>query len=615
MDTAATVSGSDKLLDALVGVARVAGLEDGAVDVKGDGVGEAQESDLGGGFDRSATDHHGTGRDEFEGGRGLCHRAGEAERHLVVEANGAGGQIDLSKGAAKDGEGIFVLLPLKRKGGGGLGEARKKFGEVVALEGGADDERRRGPGQDVSEEALGLAPVRAGEVEERGARGQNDGVQAVLVHQLAGAVVTSGTLLGSDGTDVGAAVAKTEDGRGKCGGRCRRSLGVLRPERKGGNCRSGGENKAASRNHGPIVRVQVCEGVARRESMRERDDAVGQLRRRRIVHQGESVAEQITLKQWVSEQTDPALGAVFLAIAAAAVQIAGKIRLAGLDDAYGAAGATNVQGEQQQKLDVFANEVMIAGMRACEHVIGLVSEEDEEPVEFAREEAQSGSRHLVVCFDPLDGSSNIDVNVNVGTIFGVRSAQKGEDLKRSVLRPGREQIAAGYVVYGPSVVFVLTTGERVDAFTMTDNGEFLQSSTDLRMPEQGPYYSANEANGASWPEGFREYLQALLDGELGDKAYSARYIGSLVADFHRTLLKGGVFLYPPAAKAPEGKLRLQYEANPLALLAEAAGGAAVNGSERILDIAGKGIHSRTPLVVGSRREVEFLQRFMQGASA
>ena len=276
---------------------------------------------------------------------------------------------------------------------------------------------------------------------------------------------------------------------------------------------------------------------------------------------------------------------------------------------YGAAGATNVQGEQQQKLDVYANDVMIEALSQCETVAGLVSEEDDEPVTFDRSASgKGGAVQFVLSFDPLDGSSNIDVNVNVGTIFGVRRFGGGTDLAASVLKPGNEQVAAGYVVYGPSTVLVVTiAGEGVTAFTLDEQDEFVLSSEAMRMPEQGPYYSTNEANAASWPQAYRDYLALLLAGKLGGKAYGARYIGSLVADFHRTLLKGGVFLYPPTENAPQGKLRLQYEANPLAMIAEAAGGAAVNGPERILDLHPDAIHERTPLVVGSRREVEALQ--------
>lgn len=339
------------------------------------------------------------------------------------------------------------------------------------------------------------------------------------------------------------------------------------------------------------------------------------------------MSERLTVEQWAERGAQPELGQVFAAIAAAAREIADKIRYAGLDDAYGAVGATNVQGEQQQKLDVFANEVLIAGLRACPSVVGVVSEEDEAPVVFdAAAKGEAGQ--YVLSFDPLDGSSNIDVNVNVGTIFGVRAVGRGEDLRAAVCAPGRLQIAAGYVLYGPSVVFVASVGAGVSAFTLDAGGRFVQSAENMRMPEQGPYYSANEANAATWPGGYRDYLAGLLRGDLspqragtpasaaiGPNPYSARYIGSLVADFHRTLLKGGVFLYPPTKKAPGGKLRLQYEANPLAMLAEAAGGMATNGTKSILDVQGTGIHERTALVTGSLREMQYLQGILREGNA
>jgi fructose-1,6-bisphosphatase I len=267
-----------------------------------------------------------------------------------------------------------------------------------------------------------------------------------------------------------------------------------------------------------------------------------------------------------------------------------------------------VQGEQQQKLDVFANEALMATLGRVVSVAAAVSEEDEEPVVFAHEGAE-----FIVIFDPLDGSSNIDVNVNVGTIFSVQQ-MRGE-LNASILQAGTAQVAAGYVVYGPSTVMVLSTGTGVSGFTLDAQGEFVRSSETMGMPVQGPYYSANEANAASWPDAYREYLAMLLRGGLGGKAYSARYIGSLVADFHRTLLKGGVFLYPPTEKTPKGKLRLLYEANPLAMIAEQAGGAAVNGAARILELQPEQIHQRTPLIVGSRCEVEALQAAVSGARA
>jgi len=190
------------------------------------------------------------------------------------------------------------------------------------------------------------------------------------------------------------------------------------------------------------------------------------------------------------------------------------------------------------------------------------------------------------------------------------------DLEASILQPGYKQVAAGYVVYGPSTVLVYTAGQGVHGFTLDPTiGAYVLSAESMRMPEQGQYYSTNEANAPSWPQAYRDYLTMLQRGELCGRAYSSRYIGSLVADFHRTLLKGGVFLYPPTKLAPKGKLRLLYEANPLAFIAEQAGGAAVNGAQRVLDLQPEDIHQRTPFVVGSKCEVEALQKAVLEAEA
>ena len=250
-------------------------------------------------------------------------------------------------------------------------------------------------------------------------------------------------------------------------------------------------------------------------------------------------------------------------ITLAAKMVESRIRSAGLSDVYGAFGAENVQGEQQQKLDVYANQALLHCLGLRDSVAALVSEEDEQPVTFNRD-AETGK--YIIVFDPLDGSSNIDVNVNVGTIFSVLRRMPAElgTLEESILQQGFRQVAAGYVLYGPSTVLVYTTGNGVYGFTLDPAiGAFVLSNERMRMPEQGGYYSVNEANAASWPQGYRTYLDMLRSGGLG-REYSSRYIGSLVADFHRTLLKGGVFLYPPTSKQPKGKLRLLYEANPLA---------------------------------------------------
>jgi fructose-1,6-bisphosphatase I len=294
-------------------------------------------------------------------------------------------------------------------------------------------------------------------------------------------------------------------------------------------------------------------------------------------------------------------------ITLATKMIQARVRRAGLLDALGSAGETNVQGEVQQKLDVYANEALLHCLGVRDAVAILVSEENDHPVTFDR--APDTGKYVVV-FDPLDGSSNIDVNVNVGTIFSIfRRPEKIEvDHSAAVLQPGLKQVAAGYVVYGSSTVFVYTAGRGVFGFTLDPNiGAYVLSHDNLRMPRQGSYYSVNESNAASFPPNYQRYLARLRGGELG-REYSSRYIGSLVADFHRTLLKGGIFLYPPTTSHPSGKLRLLYEANPIAFITEQAGGIATNGKDRILEIQPGDIHQRTPLVVGSQFEMEEFER-------
>ena len=297
------------------------------------------------------------------------------------------------------------------------------------------------------------------------------------------------------------------------------------------------------------------------------------------------------------------IGWLLSGITLATKMIEAKIRSAGLTDIYGAFGAENVQGEQQQKLDVYANNALLHCLGMRESVAALVSEEDEEPVTFDR--ALETGKYIIV-FDPLDGSSNIDVNVNVGTIFSVHRRLTWGSLEESILQPGTKQVAAGYVVYGPSTMLVYTAGDGVHLFTLDPAiGAFVLTKEHLKMPDKGPYYSVNEANASTWPEGYGEYLAGLRK-----EGYSSRYIGSLVADFHRTLLKGGVFLYPPTKKQPGGKLRLLYEANPLAMIAEQAGGRASNGMGRVLEKVPAGIHERTPFMVGSKWEMEAFEKAM-----
>lgn len=290
--------------------------------------------------------------------------------------------------------------------------------------------------------------------------------------------------------------------------------------------------------------------------------------------------------------------------------IQAKVRRAGLTDILGEHGDINVQGEVQQKLDIFSNEVLIHCLSARESIGVLASEEDEKPLLVHR---GSENANYAVVFDPLDGSSNIDVNVSVGTTFSILRRPEGASLdepEKWVLQPGAKQIAAGYVVYGSSTILVYSVGNGVHGFTLDPSvGAYILSHPNMKMPEQGKYYSVNEAYRDTFPVRYREYIDRLRDGTLGHR-YSSRYIGSMVADFHRTLLKGGVFLYPPTESNPEGKLRLLYEANPVAFLAEQAGGTAIDGTRRVLDIQPESIHQRTPLVVGSRVELADFERFV-----
>jgi len=294
-------------------------------------------------------------------------------------------------------------------------------------------------------------------------------------------------------------------------------------------------------------------------------------------------------------------------ITLAAKQIQTQVRRAGLNNILGGYGTENVQGESQQKLDVLANDVMIQSLASRESVGVLASEENEFPLIMPH---RSPSARYAVVFDPLDGSSNIDVNVSVGTTFSI--FRKPDDAsfetpEQWVLQSGVKQIAAGYVVYGSSTVMVYTVGHGVHGFTLDPNiGAFVLSHENIRMPNQGKYYSVNEAYQKSFPDSYNNFIGKLQSGSIGGVDYSSRYIGSLVADFHRTLLRGGIFMYPPTKTHPNGKLRLLYEANPIAFIAEQAGGLATNGFERILNIVPTDIHQRTQLVVGSQVEMKAL---------
>lgn len=308
----------------------------------------------------------------------------------------------------------------------------------------------------------------------------------------------------------------------------------------------------------------------------------------------------ILQQQAAFPETTGTLSWILSALSISTKIIADKVRRARLENVLGAVGAQNVQGEQQQKLDVIANEVLLATLGGRKGVAIVASEENEEPV-ILRED-KDGERRYCVLFDPLDGSSNLDVCGGVGTIFSIlRHDRRAKDAQTSLLQPGAQQVAAGYVLYGPSTVFVLTVGQGVDLFVLDPSfGAYMLVERGIRTPSASKSYSVNEGNRRTFPEGYQRYLDWAQE-----HGYSSRYVGSMVADVHRILLKGGVFMYPPTKKAPNGKLRLMYEANPMAMIIEQAGGKALAApGQRILDITPTDIYQRTPVILGSADEVD-----------
>ncbi|NEM98331.1 class 1 fructose-bisphosphatase [Pontibacter burrus] len=296
-------------------------------------------------------------------------------------------------------------------------------------------------------------------------------------------------------------------------------------------------------------------------------------------------------------------------IALAAKIVNREINRAGLLDVTGGFGQQNVQGEEQQKLDVIANIRFIRALRNGGEVCAIISEEEEEIIQTGNKKGK-----YIVAIDPLDGSSNIDVNVSIGTIFSIyrRKSETGCDgTLEDCLQNGTHQVAAGYIIYGSSTMLVYTTGNGVNGFTYEPSlGEFFLSHPDIKTPATGTVYSCNEGGVNSFPEGVKQYLNYCKES-----GYSGRYIGSLVADFHRNLLKGGIYIYPSTAKAPNGKLRLMYECNALGFIVEQAGGKASDGSRRILDIEPTELHQRCPLVIGSAEMVDKVEAFMKSEVA
>jgi fructose-1,6-bisphosphatase I len=299
-------------------------------------------------------------------------------------------------------------------------------------------------------------------------------------------------------------------------------------------------------------------------------------------------------------------------ITLAAKLISRDVRKAGLVNILGLTGSENVHGERVTKLDEYANRVLHEILGRGGQVCVMASEEAHSVLHIPE-----GYPHgkYVFLFDPLDGSSNIDANVTIGTIFSIqrRITEKGPGTIDDCLQPGSKQVCAGYIVYGSSTMFVYTAGHGVHGFTYDPScGEFLLSHEDIKIPKKGKYYSANEGNYHSWQDGIKKYVDYIKETDKATgRPMGTRYIGSLVADVHRTLLYGGIFLYPGSVKKPEGKLRLLYEASPLAMIVEQAGGKAISDTERILDIVPRDLHQRTPLIIGSLDDVELAQSFMK----
>lgn len=331
---------------------------------------------------------------------------------------------------------------------------------------------------------------------------------------------------------------------------------------------------------------------------------------------GMTVTEHILEKQRENPEATGAFTRLLSELIVAAKIVSREVNKAGIADILGYAGQTNIQGEDVQKLDEFANRTITERLGHVGQLCAMASEENADIIEIP---ARYPKGNYVLIYDPLDGSSNIDVNVNIGTIFSIhRRVSSGEDVTLSdVLQPGYKQVAAGYFVYGSSTMMVYTTGQGVHGFTLLPSiGEFILSHENIQIPERGKIYSVNESYYTYWSEPVKRLVDYFKSPDT-KPAYTARYIGSLVADFHRNLLKGGIFMYPADArdpKKPHGKLRLMCEANPLAFVAAAAGGYASTGQGPILDVEPQELHQRVPLFIGSRKDVELAETYIKGRS-
>jgi len=332
-----------------------------------------------------------------------------------------------------------------------------------------------------------------------------------------------------------------------------------------------------------------------------------------MTQQNKTLGEFIINKQGEFKYSSGELSRLINSIRLAGKIVNHEVNKAGLVDILGTAGAENIQGEDQQKLDVYANEVFINTLINREIVCGIASEEEDDFISIKGGNNKNDNKYVVL-MDPLDGSSNIDVNVSVGTIFSIyrRVTPSGTPVTiEDFLQAGNQQVAAGYIIYGTSTMIVYSTGHGVNGFTLNPAiGTYYLSHPDMKFPEKGNIYSVNEGNYVHFPQGVKDYIKyCQLEEE--DRPYTSRYIGSLVSDFHRNMIKGGIYIYPNTSKNPSGKLRLLYECNPMAFIAERAGGKASDGFNRILDIKPTELHQRVPFFCGNREMVEKAEDFME----
>jgi len=318
----------------------------------------------------------------------------------------------------------------------------------------------------------------------------------------------------------------------------------------------------------------------------------------------------ITLEQFIVDQESQhpdakgSLSKIFRAIELASKIVNRDVRKAGLVDILGSQGETNIQGEEQKKLDVIANNIFISAFSRSGEVCAVISEEEDEIHHLPKTENEK----YIIAMDPLDGSSNIDVNASIGTIFSVykRKSKSGTPTLDDCLQAGNQQVAAGYVIYGSSTMLIYTTGHGVNGFTLDDGiQEFCLSHPNIKTPENGNFFSVNEGNLSDFPEGIVDYISYCKEKDKAtNRPYSARYIGSMIADLHRNILKGGIFIYPPTTKAPNGKLRLMYECNPMSFVVEQAGGKAHTGECSVMDVETTALHQRVPVFIGSKNMVD-----------